>query len=97
VDGFEVDVAELRLAAGRIRALADSLIELPSVKYTVATGEVGSAELTAALDAFHESSRRSTRELAELTEETATRLSATADHYERRDESSAGTITGIAR
>jgi hypothetical protein len=97
VDGFEVDVAELRHAVGRVRALAESFAEVPSLRYTVATGEVGSEELARALTEFHEASLRGARGLCALTEETAVRLADTADDYERRDQVSAGTIGGTTR
>jgi hypothetical protein len=89
VADFEVDVAELRVAAEEVHGLGDSLDETDQTGATQPgeIGEVGDDEVARALVVLGKASKRSTDDLREVAAETAGRLAATADEYERREQS----------
>lgn len=81
MDRFSVDVTEVRRAEKQVRDLGDALASAPSLKYSVDPEKLGNTDLTQALGEFHEASRQSTDDLHALAEDTARRLSDTADEY----------------
>ena len=95
MDGYKVDVSELRHAERLLRNLGRDFGASASLKYSIATSEVGNEELAQALAEFHGQSRRVTVGLCVDAAEAGTRLRGTAADYERHDQAAANLIAGL--
>jgi hypothetical protein len=95
MDGYQVDIGELGRVENLVRELGDAFAAGASTRYSINPSEVGNPELAAALDEFHNQSRRATDLLDSSMTETADRLRDTAITYRHRDQVFADLILGV--
>lgn len=94
MDGFAVNVDELRQAASRVHRLQRDFADSTSLKYSVAVKELGHDGLARALAEFHDESRTVSGYLCDVAEDAAIRLDDSAVAYADGDQASAEAIAG---